>query len=287
MRRSVKDVGSTAAISPRPDSAFTLIELLVVIAIIAILAALLLPALGKAKIKAQGISCMSNTKQLQLGWIMYAGDYNDRIAFVAASDYPNGGNAGTWAVQWCGGCMAYKGTTFSTATNPVPITSALIYPFVKNLGVYKCPADNTQAWGVPRVRSLSASTAFKTNAVGGLSLSVGNAPATQWRIYVKTTQIVKPAETWTFIDEDLASINDGAFAVVIAQPGDTTVYEPDVPSGAHMNATGMSFADGHSVIHKWLSPISSMPTANKPAGWQSDPNVISDMIWFSSVTSVP
>lgn len=256
-----------------------MIELLVVIAIIAILAGLLLPALGKAKIRAQAVKCMSNSKQLQLAWIMYADDNSDKIAPVSAKDYYfNGGSSSTWTYQWCGGGMHFA----ATATSPQPITDGLIFPYSKNLGIYKCPADNSVVGGVPRVRSVSASSAFRTVDLGFGGTPLGGV----YRTYTKMSQIVKPTDTWVFIDEAPASINDPAFSITITLPSATSATEPDIPTDTHKGATGMSFADGHSVVHKWKSPLSTMPTASKPAGYQTDSVFISDMKWFSSVTSV-
>lgn len=254
-----------------------MIELLVVIAIIAILAAMLLPALSAAKVRAQGIACMNCTRQLALGWVMYANDHNDYTpALLDNGSLP--GNLTIWSTNWVGGIM----NDYHTSTNTQPLTAGELYPYVNNVKVYHCPADNStqhdadpRGGGTLRVRSYSMSETFGQGEW---------LPNTRYRIFNKLSTIVHQSQTWVFIDESSATINDAAFAVQITPLGWTTGYQIDTPGGRHDGATGMAFADGHSIIHKWRSAKTYNGLYHN--GQCTDPAFISDMIWLSSVSSV-
>jgi prepilin-type N-terminal cleavage/methylation domain-containing protein/prepilin-type processing-associated H-X9-DG protein len=219
---------------------FTLIELLVVIAIIAILAAMLLPALGKAKQKGQGVACISNEKQLATAGIIYSGDYNDKIV-----SNNNNGNL-SW-VDCSVNPFPY------CRTNPLQLSQGLLWPVVKGYGVYKCPADQTTLNGNPYLRSMSMNC-----WVGPLSSdlppNVANIGDPNGKVFYKQTDFIGPGGAtaiFVYIDENPGSIADGYFGEDCfggsAQPN-TWV---DMPAVYHNGANGMSFADGHAEIHVW------------------------------------
>src|SRR5258708_2000096 len=212
---------------------FTLIELLVVIAIIAILAAMLLPALTKAKQKGQGIGCINNLKQHQIAWYLYAGDNNERLvatggsAVLAAAPnlapYLPGGPYANWVL----GSVAVA----ANAVNPEFIKNGLLFPYMKSLGVYKCPADRkTGQGGVPTVRSYSMNAWM--NPIDKEQFMQSPTPDT-YRVFRKLSDIATPVATWVTLDENPGTINDGWF---VEDPGTYPKVWVDEPACYHSTA---------------------------------------------------
>ncbi len=259
---------------------FTLIELLVVIAIIAILAAMLLPALSRAKDKANGIRCMSNNKQLSLAWRMYSEDNMDRIPFAYSPDPPDPNSKYAWIT----GILDFDGNNRANWDVENNLAKSPLWTYCgKQAGIWKCPADTASVTvpgrGVmPRVRSMSMNI-----WVGGNQGTDGGW-GPNWRVYRKMGDMIKPgpANTFVTLEEREDSINDGFFIVLMdGYPSTANTVMVDFPAGYHGKAAGFSFADGHSEIHKWRDPRST-PVLKKgqllPLN-QTQPNNL-DVAWM-------
>jgi prepilin-type N-terminal cleavage/methylation domain-containing protein/prepilin-type processing-associated H-X9-DG protein len=234
----------------RESPAFTLIELLVVIAIISILAALLLPALSKAKSTAQSTACLSNLKQLQAGWLMYVHDNSDSLPpnISRKIQFDQVNVAGSWVLG-----------NANTDTNTANIETGVLFSHIKSAKVYRCPSDRSTVRSqpaLPRTRSYSIQSWLNVDAVSGTAMDEINNEPLNLRKYTRIID-APPGLAWVFIDEHELSIDDGIFGIGNASYAPGAHSSPNdefwvaFRGDQHNNGANLSFADGHADHHRW------------------------------------
>jgi len=251
-----------AATGPSLDGtltgAFTLVEVLVVIALIGILAALLLPAMSKAKAKAQGIACLNNTRQLGYAWTLYASDHEDRLPYNLVD------RASQTNINWTSGVMTWE--LDADNTNTATVTEASLGPYAnRSTAIYKCPSDfvlskrqRDEGWKA-RVRSYSMNAMIGDAGMASASGVNSNNPS--YVQFFKMTTIPEPAQIFVFLDEHPDSIDDGYF---INRAADRRWR--DLPASYHDSSAAFSFADGHARMKRWVVASTKAPTIPDNSG---------------------
>ena len=280
---------------PASRAGFTLIELLVVIAIIAILAAVLLPVLARAKMKAEQAECLSNQKQLIYAWVIYADENNDKLVVNANNDA-----IGMKINGWVTNIMQWDfppSVTWLQNYDKPSMYNALLGPYcTHSAGIYHCPGDTFAAAKGPRVRSYSMNGQMGSavvNTIGKGSVVNQYGAGQNWQIYNKTTDIRNPSpvNAWVFIEEHPDSINDGLFRVnlqgVAADYTGGTLVWSDYPACNHGKIGVLAFADGHAQTHKWTDPVLfPNPVTHTKQTSLAATAPYGDLYWLRSGTSV-
>ncbi len=251
----------------RTRSAFTLIEVLVVIAIIGILASLLLPAINKARERGNAIVCLNNTKQLSLGWLLYADDHEGILPYnLGMSGNPE--TSFRTNLNWVNNVMSFD--LSSDNTNRATITQAAMGSYFSgSTAFYRCPSDRVlssvqiEAGWNSRIRSYSMN-ALIGNA-GAFSANGYNINNPRYKQFFKQSQIPKPSDIFVFLDEHPSSIDDGYFVNKESAQGayssSVTAYPVwiDLPGSYHNRSAAFAFADGHSTLHRWQGARTIQP----------------------------
>lgn len=254
-----------------------MIELLVVIAIIAILAAMLLPALARAKERARRIQCLSNLRQLMLSGQMYIAENRDYYA-------ENNPTAAFSQGSWIQGDMSGQVGVYQQvqpgvvdAFNPYCNTSGTFWPYNGSIDVYRCPSDPSITNGIPRVRSYSMNGYVGTSHAQ--STQIGDTALDAYKVFLRGSDCASPAMTWYLIDEHELSINDGFFLVFM----DGSRPFADMPAVRHNRGYGLAFLDGHSEIYQLMDGRTGIKFPAQP-GINTPPNP--DFARLEAVTTV-
>jgi len=276
------------------DRGFTFLELLVVLAVVGLLFLLLLPAVAGTRPNSQAVQCLANLRQMSVAWQMYTADNAGLLAMNGDEGFQPASLAAAQAgtdSQWCPGRMD-AGAPTGQPTNSAWLKTGQIYPYLNNLGVYRCPADTSGylngavypvfGQGSSRVRSLSMN-----GWINPVLNDVGM-DTTDYIVYRKDSDLNRPgpANLWVFIDESPYSINEGLFLELTSGttgPPKATAWT-DIPATYHNGAGGISFADGHAQLRKWTDSV-VLNFRSSAASINGEPSNSGDLSWLMNLTT--